>query len=99
MDGYAVIRSLFLAGSVKLSHAMTVESGSHLGPYEILSAIGAGGMGQVYRARDKRLDRTIAVKVLAPNLSGNAEHRQSFEREARTVAALRHAHICPVYDI
>ena len=78
---------------------MTVESGSHLGPYEILSAIGAGGMGEVYRARDKRLDRTIAVKVLAPNLSGNVEHRQRFEREARTVAALSHPHICPVYDI
>ena len=78
---------------------MTVESGSHLGPYEILSAIGAGGMGEVYRARDKRLDRTIAVKVLAPNLSGNAQHRQRFEREARTVAALSHPHICPVYDI
>ncbi len=78
---------------------MTVESGTHLGPYEILSAIGAGGMGEVYRARDKRLDRTIAVKVLAPNLSGNVEHRQRFEREARTVAALSHPHICPVYDI
>ena len=78
---------------------MTVESGSHLGPYEILSAIGAGGMGEVYRARDKRLDRTIAVKVLAPSLSDNAEHRQRFEREARTVAALSHPHICPVYDI
>ena len=78
---------------------MTVESGTHLGPYEILSAIGAGGMGEVYRARDKRLDRTIAVKVLAPNLSGNSEYRQRFEREARTVAALSHPHICPVYDI
>jgi serine/threonine protein kinase len=78
---------------------MPVESGSHLGPYEILSAIGAGGMGEVYRARDKRLDRTIAVKVLAPNLSGNPEYRQRFEREARTVAALSHPHICPVYDI
>ena len=78
---------------------MPVESGSYLGPYEILSAIGAGGMGEVYRARDKRLDRTIAVKVLAPNLSGNSEYRQRFEREARTVAALSHPHICPVYDI
>ena len=78
---------------------MPVESGSYLGPYEILSAIGAGGMGEVYRARDKRLDRTIAVKVLAPNLSGNPEYRQRFEREARTVAALSHPHICPVYDI
>ncbi|MGH9719473.1 MAG: protein kinase domain-containing protein, partial [Bryobacteraceae bacterium] len=78
---------------------MPVGAGSHLGPYEILSAIGAGGMGEVYRARDRRLDRTIAVKVLAPNLSGNPEYRQRFEREARTVAALSHPHICPVYDI
>ena len=67
---------------------MPVQSGSYLGPYEILSAIGAGGMGEVYRARDKRLDRTIAIKVLAPNLSGTTEHRQRFEREARTVGAL-----------
>src|SRR5262245_38315258 len=78
---------------------MPVGAGGHLGPYEILSAIGAGGMGEVYRARDRRLDRTIAVKVLAPNLSGNPEYRQRFEREARTVAALSHPHICPVYDI
>ena len=78
---------------------MPVKAGSRLGPYEILSAIGAGGMGEVYRARDARLDRTIAVKVLAPALSGNPEHRQRFEREARTVAALSHPHICPVYDI
>jgi Tol biopolymer transport system component len=78
---------------------MPVGAGSHLGPYEIISAIGAGGMGEVYRARDSRLDRTIAVKVLAPNLSGNPEYRQRFEREARTVAALSHPHICPVYDI
>src|SRR5262245_34924555 len=78
---------------------MPVESGRHLGPYEILSPIGAGGWGEGYRARDKRLERTIAVKVLAPSLSGNAEHRQRFEREARTVAALSHPHICPVYDI
>lgn len=78
---------------------MPVESGSQLGPYEIISPIGAGGMGEVYRARDKRLDRTIAVKVLAPDLSGNPEYRQRFEREARTVAALSHPHICPVYDI
>jgi len=73
--------------------------GSHLGPYEIVSAIGAGGMGQVYRARDKRLERTVAIKVLAPNLSSNPEYRQRFEREARTVAALSHPHICPVYDV
>lgn len=74
-------------------------AGSYLGPYEIVSAIGAGGMGEVYRARDKRLERTVAIKVLAPNLSANSEYRQRFEREARTVAALSHPHICPVYDI
>lgn len=78
---------------------MPVKSGTRLGPYEILSAIGAGGMGEVYRARDARLDRTVAVKVLAPALSGNSEHQQRFEREARTVAALSHPNICPVYDI
>src|SRR4051794_3909421 len=78
---------------------MPVRAGSRLGPYEILSAIGAGGMGEVYRARDTRLDRTVAVKVLAPALSSNPEYRQRFEREARTVAALSHPNICPVYDI
>jgi len=78
---------------------MPIEAGSHLGPYEIVSAIGAGGMGEVYRARDRRLERTVAIKVLAPNLSGNPEYRQRFEREARAVAALSHPHICPVYDI
>src|ERR1051325_153035 len=78
---------------------MQLAAGSHLGPYEIHSAIGAGGMGQVYRARDARLDRTVAIKVLAPALSGNPEYRQRFEREARTVAALSHPNICPVYDI
>src|ERR1041385_3118332 len=78
---------------------MQLAAGSHLGPYEIHSAIGAGGMGQVYRARNSRLDRKVAIKVLAPNLSGNPEYRQRFEREARTVAALSHPHICPVYDI
>src|ERR1051326_6813130 len=78
---------------------MPIKIGGRLGPYEILSAIGAGGMGEVYRARDERLDRTIAVKVLAPTLSADPEYRQRFEREARTVAALSHPHICPVYDI
>src|SRR5881397_553444 len=78
---------------------MPLAAGGQLGPYDIISAIGAGGMGEVYRARDKRLERTVAVKVLAPQLSSNAEYRQRFEREARTVAALSHPHICPVYDI
>src|SRR5690349_10578925 len=78
---------------------MPLAPGSRLGPYEILSAIGAGGMGEVYRARDTRLERKVAIKVLAPNLCGNPEYRQRFEREARAVAALSHPHICPLYDI
>src|SRR5438093_3745179 len=78
---------------------MPLTPGSRLGPYEIISSAGAGGMGEVYRARDTRLERTVAIKVLAPQLSANAEYRQRFEREARTVAALSHPHICPVYDI
>ena len=78
---------------------MPLAAGTHLGPYEILSVIGGGGMGEVYRARDTRLERTVAIKVLAPSLCGNPEYRQRFEREARTVAALSHPHICPVYDV
>ena len=77
---------------------MPLNAGDRLGPYEIQASLGAGGMGEVYRAHDARLDRTIAVKVLAPALSGNPEYRQRFEREARTVAALSHPNICPVYD-
>jgi eukaryotic-like serine/threonine-protein kinase len=78
---------------------MAVLSGKRLGPYEILSAIGAGGMGEVYRARDPRLDRIVAVKILPDHLSDRAELRERFEREARTVASLNHAHICTLYDI
>ena len=64
---------------------MTLAAGSRLGPYEILSAIGAGGMGEVYRARDTRLERTVAVKVLPQHLSASPEVRQRFEREAKTI--------------
>ncbi len=63
---------------------MSLNPGTRLGPYEIGSAIGAGGMGEVYRARDTRLDRTVAIKVLASHLAGDAELRARFEREART---------------
>jgi serine/threonine protein kinase len=65
-----------------------------LGPYEIQSLLGAGGMGEVYRARDTRLDRTVAVKILGPGLAGTPEVRQRFEREARAVSSLNHPHIC-----
>ena len=78
---------------------MAILSGKRLGPYEILSAIGAGGMGEVYRARDTRLERTVAVKILPDHLSDRAELRERFEREARTVASLNHPHICTLFDI
>jgi eukaryotic-like serine/threonine-protein kinase len=78
---------------------MAILSGKRLGPYEILSAIGAGGMGEVYRARDTRLERIVAVKILPDHLSDRAELRERFEREARTVASLNHPHICTLYDV
>jgi Tol biopolymer transport system component len=78
---------------------MTLEAGMRLGAYEILSALGAGGMGEVYRARDTRLNRTVAIKILPPELSADPTRRQRFEREARTIAALNHPHICVLHDI
>src|SRR5687767_9922838 len=78
---------------------MTLSSGFRLGPYEIVAPIGAGGMGEVYRARDTRLERTVAVKVLPPHLSASPEVRQRFEREARTISQLSHPHICALYDV
>jgi serine/threonine-protein kinase len=78
---------------------MALPPGRKLGPYEILSAIGAGGMGEVYKARDTRLHRTVAVKVLPPDLSSDAERRGRFEREARAASALNHPNITTVYDI
>jgi Tol biopolymer transport system component len=78
---------------------MTLKPGSRLGPYEIVSAIGAGGMGEVYRARDTRLDRAVAIKVLPRHLSASPEVRQRFEREAKTVSQLSHPHICALYDV
>jgi eukaryotic-like serine/threonine-protein kinase len=77
---------------------MTLAAGSLLGPYEILAPLGAGGMGEVYKARDTRLERTVAVKVLPPHLS-SPEVRQRFEREAKTISQLSHAHICALYDV
>jgi Tol biopolymer transport system component len=78
---------------------MTLSAGSRLGPYEIVSPLGAGGMGEVYRARDTRLDRTVAIKVLPEHLSASPEIRQRFEREARTISQLSHPHICALYDV
>ncbi len=78
---------------------MALSSGARLGPYEILGAVGAGGMGEVYKARDTRLERTVAIKVLPPHLSASPEVRQRFEREAKTISQLSHPHICALYDI
>ncbi len=78
---------------------MMLESGARLGPYEILSPLGAGGMGEVYRARDSRLGREVAVKVLPQHLSSNSEVRARFEREAKTVSALNHPNICVLFDV
>ena len=78
---------------------MPLASGTKLGPYEIQSAIGAGGMGEVYRARDTRLGRDVAIKILPEHLSSNPEAEQRFEREARTISGLSHPNICQLYDI
>jgi serine/threonine protein kinase len=77
----------------------SVQTGSKLGPYEILSAIGAGGMGEVYEARDTRLNRTVAVKVLPSHFSASPEMKARFDREAQTIAGLNHPHICVLYDV
>src|ERR1700735_671207 len=78
---------------------VSLASGTKLGPYEIQSPLGAGGMGEVYRARDTRLDRTVAIKVLPQGLADTPEVRQRFEREARAVSSLNHPHICALYDV
>jgi len=78
---------------------MALAAGTKLGPYEIQSPVGAGGMGEVYRARDTRLDRTVAVKILPSHLSDSPEARQRFEREARTISSLNHPNICTLHDI
>ena len=76
-----------------------LASGTRLGPYEITGTLGAGGMGEVYRARDTRLGRDVAVKVLPPGLSSSPESRSRLEREARTVSSLNHPHICTLHDV
>ena len=78
---------------------MALSAGRRLGPYEIITPLGAGGMGEVYKARDTRLDRTVAIKVLPAHVASDPDVRQRFEREARAVAALNHPHICTLYDI
>ncbi len=78
---------------------MSILPGTRLGPYEILSAVGAGGMGEVYKARDTRLDRTVAIKILPGHLADRTNLRERFDREAKTIASLNHPHICALYDV
>ncbi|MBZ5597513.1 MAG: serine/threonine-protein kinase [Acidobacteriia bacterium] len=78
---------------------MSLATGTKLGPYEIVGAVGAGGMGEVYRARDTRLDRSVAIKILPSHLSDNPEAKQRFDREARAISSLSHPNICHLYDV
>src|SRR5215475_2075140 len=78
---------------------MPLPSGAKLGPYEVLAPLGTGGMGEVYRARDTRLDRTVAIKVLPDHLAQSPDLRHRFEREAKAVSSLNHPHICALYDV
>ena len=73
--------------------------GQMLGPYRVLEKLGEGGMGEVYKARDTRLDRSVAIKVLPAHVSADPERRARFEREAKTIAGLNHPHICTLYDV
>jgi serine/threonine protein kinase len=78
---------------------MALTAGTRLGPYEIQAPLGAGGMGEVYRARDTRLDRTVAIKILPPQFAGDASLRERFDREARLISSLNHPHICSLFDV
>ena len=78
---------------------MSVVPGTRLGPYEVLTPIGAGGMGEVYRARDTRLDRSVAIKVLPAELAQNPQFRSRFEREAKAISSLNHPNICTLFDV
>src|SRR5213082_2207573 len=78
---------------------MPLFPGTHLGPYEITGLLGSGGMGEVYRARDTRLERTVAIKILPAHLSPDPVRKQRFEREAKTISSLNHPHICTLHDV
>lgn len=78
---------------------MSLEPGTRLGPYEIVDRRGKGGMGEVYRARDTRLDRPVAIKVLPPQLSQDPRFKRRFEREAKTISRLQHPHVCTLHDV
>src|SRR5712691_10233026 len=78
---------------------MPVDTGSRLGPYEVVARLGAGGMGEVWRGRDTRLDRSVAIKILPAEFAENAQFKIRFEREAKTISQLNHPNICTLYDV
>src|ERR687886_683690 len=78
---------------------MSVAAGTRLGPYEVIAPLGAGGMGEVWKARDTRLERSVAIKVLPADFAENAQLKLRFEREAKTISQLNHPHICTLYDV
>ena len=78
---------------------MALSPGTRLGPYEITAQIGAGGMGEVYKAKDTRLDRTVAIKVLPTHVASDPQFRERFEREGKAISQLNHPHICTLYDV
>ena len=78
---------------------MPIQAGSRLGPYELTAPIGAGGMGEVWRGKDTRLDRSVAVKILPAAFAEDEERRQRFEREAKAISSLNHPHICTLFDV
>src|SRR5262252_747427 len=82
-----------------IARSMPLPTGTKLGPYKILSQAGAGGMGEVYKAEDTRLNRIVAIKVLPEHFSRDSEMKQRFEREAQTIAGLNHPHICTLHDV
>lgn len=88
-----------LIASTVASMARVLQDGDRLGPYEIVSPLGAGGMSEVYRGRDTRLDRTVAIKVVSSALAGAPDLRERFDREARAISSLSHPHICPLFDV
>ena len=78
---------------------MSLSPGDRLGAYEIVARAGSGGMGEIYRAKDTRLDRTVAIKVLAAHLADDAHFNERFEREAKVISGLNHPHICTLFDV
>jgi serine/threonine protein kinase len=88
-----------MCGDYNRAQTMPLAAGTRIGPYEIQLPLGAGGMGEVYRARDTRLDRTVAVKILPQHLSKSVEARERFDREARAISSLSHPNICHLYDV